>query len=268
MITNQFKLSVSEARAWDEDHKSDYLPLTEGALNQLPTKHRRGWTPAPDTTQLRRYEPPAKHGRDMDSLIRYHEAHKKGRTDDDALKDKFGSGMAGARPASPVASSVQKIPVESPAPTPPQSGDEELYEPVGTMPIAGDRVRWAGEIITVSRIAEGEYFSVRFQRAGGTEDGLLVSYFSANDTMPLRILKRKPAAQVEGRAWKFPGNVFGELCVLMPDKDAYTFGLDPETKSRCWRSIGKRDPCTLGIELHGSEAAAVIEDCRKAMNLK
>lgn len=93
MITNQFKLSVSEARAWDEDHKSDYLPLTEGALNQLPTKHRRGWTPAPDTTQLRRYEPPAKHGRDIGSLIRYHEAHKKGRTDDDALRDKFGSGV-------------------------------------------------------------------------------------------------------------------------------------------------------------------------------
>lgn len=70
MITKQFKLSVSEARAWDEDHKSDYLPLTEGALNQLPTKHRRGWTPAPDTTQLRRYEPPAKHGRDYEALTR------------------------------------------------------------------------------------------------------------------------------------------------------------------------------------------------------
>lgn len=74
---------------------------------------------------------------------------------------------------------------------------DDLYEPIGTMPVVGDRVRGWGEDLVVSGFDIDRKGQTKFSNGNGCE----TSYFSKS-TKHWRILKRQPRRQVEGRAWK------------------------------------------------------------------
>ena len=94
---------TNQRMKWDA--KAAFKRIDEQIANDEPSERAAadrnemaGFSYAPPSNigperlaQLRKYEPPAKpHGRDIESLMRYHEAHRKGRTDDDCLREKFG----------------------------------------------------------------------------------------------------------------------------------------------------------------------------------
>ena len=136
------------------------------------------------------------------------------------------------------------------------------------MPVAGDVVRWGGDLIKITRIDSALHFSVRFNRAGGQEDGLFMSYFSDRRHAPLRILKRKPTAQtVAARAWK---------CIdgwLRCNVGANSFMRHPHKKwvRQTLFDAGGVVQLITGnsdyTELDGPERDAIIAECCAAMNL-
>ena len=97
--------------------------------NEKELRHRKGWTPASTKPAYSQTNVSLEYkGRDIESLMRYHEAHKKGVTDDDALRAKYGSvtcakcGMASVGVHYCTTGQPTPTPVAS-APTPLQSAD-------------------------------------------------------------------------------------------------------------------------------------------------
>lgn len=135
-----------------------------------------------------------------------------------------------------------------------------LFEPVGTMPVVGDRFNYGGEVCTVTRIDHTREFAVRFLRCEAShEDGLKISYFTDKDKNPLRILKRptKPRDDVAtgARVWADEGFVWVQLAGVM-------YGCAP---GKC--AWGRTSDLKPEWELHGAVRDAIIAECCAAMKL-
>lgn len=219
---------------------------------------------------------PKPHGRDIESLMRYHEAHKKpvGYWEDAPTGPKFGGGDAAVAGAASAGARHEPVGLASGKSPCAPSSDSDLYEPIGTMPIVGD------ECVKVShiQIGVGEHIEadvgLRITITGPKRDSPFGEVFDHDRNMSgiyaecfrrgsWRILKRptKPRDDVatgarawadEGFAWvQFAGMMYGRVLGLRFVKCAFcrTSDLKPE-----W-------------ELHGPERDALIAECRKVMGL-
>lgn len=128
-MNNEIRLSLSAAR---EDDGQPLHIATEGSLNQLPTKHRKGWTPAPTKPAYSQTNVSLAHkGRDYDAILRAAKKAPVGYWEDAPMGEKFGkqnTGVGnGSCPKTDATASKQGVaplaPTLSAAPTPPQSAD-------------------------------------------------------------------------------------------------------------------------------------------------
>ena len=89
-MNNEIRLSLSGAR---EDDSQPLHIATEGSLNQLPTKHRKGWTPAPTRPMYSQTNVSLAHkGRDYDAILRAAKRKPVGYWEDAPRGIKFGGG--------------------------------------------------------------------------------------------------------------------------------------------------------------------------------
>ena len=87
---DEIRLSLSAAR---EDDSQPLHIATEGSLNQLPTKHRKGWTPAPTKPAYSQTNVSLAHkGRDYDAILRAAKREPVGYWEDAPRGIKFGGG--------------------------------------------------------------------------------------------------------------------------------------------------------------------------------
>lgn len=253
-------LSLKAARERDKDTLSRSLARGHDvAAGLFPVRHRPGWHPASDpVVGLRAHAPDVYRGRDYAALTEA--AKRKPRTEDDVLREKFGGGgTVGAAPRSREGEKTLAAP-----------SSDDLYEPVGTMPMVGDRVvcliNPCDSYPWVSRIhEEGARFA--------SDDGVFEvrdCEFRRYDDRAWRILKRKPAtapeASVVPRAWKCPGfERFRGLDV--GDKSYYRWGewrVDDRTGAGLSGGYGGHGGYT---ELPPAEAMALWAECKKGLGI-
>ena len=202
-------------------------------------------------------------------------AKRKPRTDNDALEAKFGESAKG-RPAGFELAREGSSP-SSPA-IPDGARGEDLYEPVGTMPVVGDTMRThVGLDYPCTGIYEEDgrkYASMNTSKAWMN--------FKSFATGEYRILKRKPRKQVDGRVYLESTNC-GPAWLRIRVGERMWYKAHPSNCScdanyRQWREhhwgeVGgfkNADECVTGragIELHGPEADAIIRECVSAMGL-
>jgi len=220
------------------------------------------YTPPSNILAARKHEVEYK-GRDIESLMRYHETHKKpvGYWEDAPRGMKFGG--SGARESS-------KTVTPTPASPALESGDD-LYEPAGTLPVVGDRAQGGpdGTIGTVTRVDvdKGDMNGGNVQFDDGAANRFL-DRFTGEDVRNfgiLRILKRQPKAARGARAWKWRGGE-GWNAVRMGDVTYLRYkGLwkaEPMLSCEVYMASPQVYP-----ELPAPEAQRLWLECAAALNL-
>lgn len=254
-------LSLKAARERDKDTLSRSLARGHDvAAGLFPVRHRPGWHPASDpVVGLRAHAPDVYRGRDYAALTEA--AKRKPRTEDDVLREKFGGGgTVGAAPRSREGEKTLAAP-----------SSDDLYEPVGTMPMVGDRYVLAAGSIERS-VKHGEIRVAQFQSSEGVDCWRRECFdHTGAEGMRFRILKRKPTtapeASVIPRAWKCPGfERFRGLDV--GDKSYYRWGewrVDDRTGAGLSGGYGGHGGYT---ELPPAEAMALWAECKNALGIK
>lgn len=137
--------------------------------NEKELRHRYGWTPAATKAPYSQTNVNLEYkGRDYDAILRAAKRKPVGYWEDAPSGIKFGGG--GGKPN-------------------PQGADDDLYEPVGTMPVAGDVMRNEdGRTFTCTGVHE-EYG----RKFGSTDYSKSWMCFELFELGRYRVLKRQPA---------------------------------------------------------------------------
>ncbi len=197
-------------------------------------------------------------------------AKRKPRTDNDALEAKYGGGGETTN-ASPDATAPS-------SPIPDGARGDELYEPIGTMPVVGDRFVYVDgrntkthKFVDVSATSFADRDWAKTAQAQGelwTSESYhcSVAWYAAN----VKILKRQPRKQVDGRVWKMDRNCAqGSVVSHWANIGGVSYWREDNGS---WNRYAVEAGDRLGrasvlSELHGPEADAIIRECAKAMGL-
>ena len=208
-------------------------------------------------------------GRDYEALTKAALRKPVGYWEDAPRGPKFGE-SANGRPADFESASEGSSP-SSPATTPP--ADDE-FEPVGTIPVVGDRIvchefqRYGIDVVTLTGIGTINNFESDAKWPSGAS---VAPYKPKIMDGTARILKRptKPRDDVAtgARVWRcidgwLRCNIGAESFMRRPDKRWERETLLDALKV-VWLMTGNSEY----TELHGPERDAIIEECRKAMGI-
>jgi len=154
----------------------------------------------------------------------------------------------------------------------PSASSDDLYEPMGTITVVGDRFvslnhgdkKWRVPVTISKMSAEAILY----------EDGreMIYLYGFATDFRfcQWRILKRQPRKQVDGRVWKMDRNCAqGSVVSHWANIGGVSYWREDNGS---WNRYAVEAGDRLGrasvlSELHGPEADAIIRECAKAMGL-
>ena len=241
--------------------------------NEKELRHRYGWTPAATKPMYSQTNVNLEHkGRDYDAILRAAKRDPVGYWEDAPRGIKFGGERV--TPAKPEVQgdagrvtyrALEQTPASAPAPTtpPPQQSADDLYEPVGTLPVVGDTV-----VQTDKRIGpQINHTLIEAYGKGSFKDERGLAWGPGAGWDTVRVLKRKPPAQAAAaRAWRSGGCVYANLSgakVMIGCRGVWS-------KSICNTSdldeAVRRHPKGY-TELHGPERDAIVAECREAMGL-
>lgn len=236
--------------------------------------HKPGWTPVPDYRVVAKAD--VYKGRDIESLMRYHQAHKRdiGYWEDAPRGEPFTGVGNGSCPTRDATASKQGV-----APLAPTlSSSSDPYEPVGTVPIVGDRVvrvkddkyTWCAKIGEVFDIVAPRFDKCySFGRMGKNEGEL-----EDRDFGTWRILKRQKAPQAQAaqglkvRAWRSDS----WECVRVDDtRHFFRMRCIGEAWAVVSRNASPSDDERLDMVYHGrlpaQEALELWKSCATALRL-
>lgn len=140
-------------------------------------------------------------------------------------------------------------------PPAPSVSSDDLYEPIGTMPVVGDRLTFTHHGIQCAEVwaVDADSFQARIG---------CIHYRFQSAVDGYRILKRKQSSATGARAWK---HSFGYHWLSIGVK---WFAASPiggwEQFPDNWLA---GSAMAEWVELHGPEADAIIRECAKAMGL-
>ena len=230
---------------------------------EMHIAHRPGWTPAPDPVAMKRVDawPPKRTGADIERL-REHVKNCKGRTDNDALEAKYGGG---GKPNPHGADT--RVPTAAPA------FSDDLYEPMGTMPVVGDiavNIETGTRRRVIDKRSANGHLGIIMDENGGEKVVGYGCFKGQPELYQYRILKRQPR-KVEGRVWKMNGTQSqGSTVSHWANIGGVSYWRE---YNGSWNKYALESGSRLTLascldELHGPDADAIIRECVSAMGVQ